>query len=169
MKIAVVVGHDKTEQGAYSHLLKQSEFAYNSIVAELIGYDTYFRNEKLSGYTAKIKDLANRINAKQYDLVIELHFNAANGIANGVEALCYEGSIKGQKYAQQYVSTMVKEYKSNDRGVKKRIETDRGGLFLKLVNAPALILEPFFGDNKESLNFKCHSQYAEVIKKCFVV
>lgn len=167
MKVAIVVGHDKIEQGAYSNLLKQSEFAYNSIVAELIGFDTYFRNEKLNGYTTKVNELASRINKKNYDLVIELHFNSFNGVANGCEALYYNGSVKGQRYAEMFVSRIVQEYGTTPRGAKSKVVTDRGGAFLKAVNAPCIILEPFFGDNKEALEFKCHSKYAELIKDLF--
>lgn len=167
MKVAIVVGHDKVEQGAYSNLLKQSEFAYNSIVAELVGFDTYFRDTK-GGYSTKVAELSKRINAKNYDLVIELHFNSFNGIANGIESLYYNGSVKGQRYAEMYVSRMVQEYGTNPRGAKSKVETDRGGLFLKSINAPCIILEPFFGDNKEALEFKCHSKYAELIKNLYI-
>jgi len=38
-KIAIVVGHDSIEQGAFSNLLKQSEFKYNSEVVKLLPFD----------------------------------------------------------------------------------------------------------------------------------
>jgi len=166
MKVAIVVGHDKVEQGAFSNLLKKSEFAYNSEVAKLIGFDTYFRDTK-GGYSTKIAELSKRIKAKNYDLVIELHFNSFNAIANGCEALYFQGSVKGQRFAEMFVSRIVQEYGTTPRGAKSRIESDRGGLFLKSINAPCIILEPFFGDNKEALLFKCESKYAEIIKDIY--
>ena len=166
MKVAIVVGHDKIEQGAFSNLLKQSEFAYNSEVAKLIGFDTYFRDTN-GGYSTKIAELSKRINAKNYDLVIELHFNSFNSVVNGCEALYLKGSVKGQRFAEMFTSRIVQEYGTTPRGAKSRIVTDRGGLFLKSVTAPCIILEPFFGDNKEALLFKCHSKYAEIIKDIY--
>jgi N-acetylmuramoyl-L-alanine amidase len=166
-KIAVVVGHDKIEQGAYSNLLKQSEFAYHSEVVKHLPFDVYYRDEKLKTYGAKIRDLAKRINAKKYNLVIELHYNSFNGVANGCEALYFRGSKMGQRWAEIYVDRIVNEYGNNPRGAKPKVETDRGGLFLKLIDAPCLILEPFFGDNKEALLFKDHKKYAELLIKTF--
>jgi len=166
MNVAVVVGHDTIEQGAFSNLLKQSEFAYNSEVAKLIGFDTYFRDTKGS-YPTKMAELSKRINAKKYDLVIELHFNSFNAIANGCEALFFQGSVKGQRFAEMFTARIVQEYGTKPRGAKPRIAKDRGGLFLKSINAPCIILEPFFGDNKEALLFKCHSKYAEIIKDIY--
>jgi N-acetylmuramoyl-L-alanine amidase len=166
MKVAIVVGHDRVEQGAFSNLLKQSEFVYNSEVAKLIGFDTYFRNTN-GGYSTKISELSKRINAKKYDLVIELHFNSFNAIANGCEALYFQGSVKGQRFAEMFTSKIVQEYGTINRVAKSREAKDRGGLFLKSINAPCIILEPFFGDNKEALLFKCHSKYAEIIKEIY--
>jgi N-acetylmuramoyl-L-alanine amidase len=166
MKVAIVVGHDKVEQGAFSNLLKKSEFAYNSEVAKLTGWDTYFRDTK-GGYSTKIAELSKRINDKNYDLVIELHFNSFNAVVNGCEALYFKGSVKGQRFAEMFVSRIVQEYGTFPRGAKSRIVTDLGGLFLKSINAPCIILEPFFGDNKETLLFKCESKYAEIIKDIY--
>lgn len=166
-KIAIVVGHDKLEQGAFSNLLKQSEFAYNSEVAKLLPFDIYFRDEKIKGYSSKVTELANRINQKHYDLVIELHFNSFNGIANGSEALYYNGSKLGQRWAEIYASRIVQEYGTNPRGAKSKVESDRGGVFLKKVNAPCIIVEPFFGDNKEALLFKDVNKYAKFLIDVF--
>jgi hypothetical protein len=56
-KVAIVVGHDKIEQGAYSNLLKQSEFAYHSELVKLLPFDIYYRSTKGS-YMDKMRDLA---------------------------------------------------------------------------------------------------------------
>lgn len=166
-KIAVIIGHDKIEKGAYSNLLKQSEFGYHSEVVKHLPFDVYYRNESLNGYTAKVKDLANRINPKGYNLVIELHFNSFNGVAEGCEALYYIGSTLGQRQAEIYVNRLVQEYGTKPRGAKQINEHERGGLLLKLLKAPSLIVEPFFGDNKEALLFKDHKKYANFIIKTF--
>lgn len=166
-KIAIVVGHDKIEQGAYSNFLEKTEFQYNSEVAKLLPFDIYFRDEKIKGYTSKVTELANRINKKHYDLVVELHFNSFNTIANGSEALYYKNSKLGQRHSEVFVNRLVSAYGNFPRGAKMKIETDRGGVFLKKVNAPCIIVEPFFGDNKEALLFKDVNKYAKFLIDTF--
>ena len=163
-KVAIVVGHDKIEQGAFSNLLKQSEFAYHTEVAKHLQFDIY--NRPTSGnYYQKMVALSNEINAKDYDLVIELHYNSFNGVANGCEALYFNGSNVGKRYAEVFCAEVVKEYGSVNRGAKPiGKQNERGFWFLKLMDKPALILEPFFGDNAEALKFKDHKKYAELIQ-----
>lgn len=165
-KIAVVVGHDKIEQGAFSNLLKQSEFAYHSEVVKHLPFDIYYRDSTVNGYKSKMQKLANEINKKNYSLVVELHYNSFNGIANGCEALYFKGSEIGKRQAEIFVEGITKEFKNNSRGIKEISKvSERGYWFLKLIDAPALILEPFFGDNKEAIKFKDHKKYAEILTK----
>ena len=165
-KIAVVVGHDKIEQGAYSNLLKHSEFGYHSEVVKHLPFDIYYRDSSVKGYKGKMQKLATEINKKNYSLVCELHYNSFNGVANGCEALYFKGSVVGKRQAEIFVDAVTKEYKTTKRGAKEiSKESDRGYWFLKLINAPALILEPFFGDNKEAIEFKDVKRYADLLVK----
>ena len=43
-------------------------------------------------------------NAKKYDLVMQLHLNAFDGIAFGSEIWIYEGNEKAKEYAQKIES-----------------------------------------------------------------
>lgn len=166
-KIAIVVGHDKIEQGAYSHLLKQSEFAYNSEIAKLLPFDIYFRPTS-GNYYQKMVELSKQINGKGYSLVAELHFNSFNGVANGCEALYFDNSVIGKRYAEIYCKSITNVYKTSNRGAKEiKEKTDRGYWFHKLIDAPTLILEPFFADNKESLLFKDFNKHAKVLIDVF--
>jgi N-acetylmuramoyl-L-alanine amidase len=38
---------------------------------------------------------------------------------------------------------------SVNRGIKAKVSGERGGEFLKLTHCPAVIAEPFFGDNAQ--------------------
>jgi N-acetylmuramoyl-L-alanine amidase len=38
---------------------------------------------------------------------------------------------------------------SVNRGIKAKVSGERGGEFLKLTHCPAVIAEPFFGDNPQ--------------------
>ena len=165
-KIAVVVGHDKIEQGAFSNLLKHSEFGYHSEVVKHLPFDIYYRDSSIHGYKGKMTKLANEINKNNYSLVVELHFNSFNGVANGCEALYFKGSEIGKRQAEIFVDSVIKDYLTTARGAKEiSKESDRGYWFLKLINAPALILEPFFADNKEAIAFKDVEKYAKVLIK----
>jgi N-acetylmuramoyl-L-alanine amidase len=162
-KIAVVVGHDSIEQGAFSNILKQSEFAYYSEIAKLLPFDIYYRSTT-GGYKSKMEELAKQINGKGYNLVIELHFNSFNGVANGSECLYFKGSNVGKRFAEVIAEGVAKEYGSTRRGAKAISQTnDRGYWFLKLMDAPAVIYEPFFGDNAEAIKFKDFNRHAKLL------
>jgi N-acetylmuramoyl-L-alanine amidase len=162
-KIAIVVGHDSIEQGAFSNLLKKSEFAYYSELVKLLPFDIYYRSTK-GGYKSKMEELAKQINGKGYNAVIELHYNSFNGVANGSEALYFNGSNIGKRYAEILAEGVAKEYGSTRRGAKAISQTnDRGYWFLKLMDGPAVIYEPFFGDNAEAIKFKDVNKHAKLL------
>jgi N-acetylmuramoyl-L-alanine amidase len=164
-KVAIVVGHDKIEQGAYSHLLKHSEFSYHSELVKLLPFDIYYRSTK-GIYVDKMLELASRINGKAYTLVVELHFNMFNGVVNGTECLYHHKSTVGKRYAEIYCNNVVKEYGTVLRGAKG-ISGGNGFGFVSLMDAPALVLEPFFGDNAEALKFKDLNKYAKLLIDTF--
>src|SRR5699024_1463291 len=91
---AVIIGHDKFSPGAYSKYLHASEYMYNSEVASYLGgiADVYKRPLG-GGYTTQMRQIAEILNPKNYDLVVELHFNSfKNSSANGCEAIVYPGN-----------------------------------------------------------------------------
>lgn len=162
--VAIVIGHDQNSKGAYSRYLQTTEYQYHSeVVKHLKGFDVYRRPPSKS-YKLQMLKLAEQINPKNYDLVIELHFNSFSGAANGVETISYPKS-KSLIYGQKYCDLIANEYAINNRGAKQATEGGRGWWFLKYMNAPALILEPFFSDHDESLKFKNPAKYAESICK----
>lgn len=175
MKTAIVVGHDLEEQGALSPILNMTEFNFNSLVAEELknDFDTYFRNEKLNGYTSKMKDLAKQIkeSGKDYDFIIELHFNMFDGKANkkghGAECVIFPENQESKNISKKFLDNVCNEFPVDNRGVKEHGDGDRGYQFLKLMPSNAIIVEPFFGDEKEAKYFSDVKCYAEIIKKIF--
>lgn len=164
MKVAVVIGHNPHSKGAYSRYLKTTEYDYNAKVAEhLTGYHIY-RRLPIGSYKKQIIHLAAQVNPKKYDLVIELHFNAFNASANGVETISFPKS-KSIAMGALYCDMIAKEYGTNKRGAKVATSDARGLYFLQTINAPALILEPFFGDAPEALKFEDTEKYANLIKE----
>lgn len=159
MKIAICIGHNSKSRGVFSRFLDATEFEYNHRVADLIrnmmcdDVDVYYRYRK-NGYNTEISELANRVNKKDYDLAIELHFNAFNGKSNGCEALYFHKSAKGKEYAESFCKVIEDEYESINRGAKSLNSDNQNGFgFVQRIKAPALILEPFFGDHPEAEKF----------------
>jgi N-acetylmuramoyl-L-alanine amidase len=165
MKTAIVIGHDKISPGAYSIFLHTSEYIYNSEVATyLAAYADIYKRPMGGGYKTQMQKLAAEINAKNYDLVIELHFNSFNKKANGCETVSFPGNHKMLAFGDKYCTAITERYRTKNRGAKEAELNGRGWWFLALMEAPAIILEPFFGDHEESLKFEHPGHYAEVIR-----
>lgn len=169
MRVAIVVGHDKVETGAYSKYLGASEYLYNSEVASYLScVADIYKNEAGKGYRTKVDLLAKKLNPKKYDLVIELHFNFFDGIENdrgtGTETLIYPGNNFTREFGDLFNKNISEKYGIRNRGTKERGK-GRGSYFLRKMSAPAIILEPFFGDEEEAELFKNEAEYAKVIKK----
>ena len=82
-----------------------------------------------------------KINKGNYDLVMELHLNAATPSATGTEVYYY--SQKGKEYAEDICKQLGKVYKN--RGAKK----DKKLYILNSTKPTALLLELFFCTNRE--------------------
>lgn len=176
-KVALVVGHTtppKGDKGAYSDALKVSENEYWLDVAKRIEKNNDVKVDIYNVHTHTIQEyykrqaaLANVINNSGvvYDLVLELHFNAASPLANGTECLYWFGSKKGKQIAVQLSGHIANVYNTTirgDNGSRALVnKSDRGYYFTYLLKYPAVILEPFFGSNKEeALKFKDREKMA---------
>ena len=171
MKIAFVVGHDVVEQGAVSKIINMTEYRYNCKVADVLckDFDVYYRNPNKKSYGAKMRDLANQLNHKNYDYVIELHFNKFDNKANkrgvGCEAVILPSNQKSKSLSNKILDKISKDFDIINRGVKEHGATERGYGFLSKMNANAIILEPFFGDENEALKFLDFEKYANSLKE----
>lgn len=165
MKVAIVIGHNEISQGGYSDILNKSEYDYNSKVAKYINSFYYVYNRpNIKGYNSQMNGLAKKINGKDYDLVIELHFNLFNGKAQGTEAVIYPGNKFTTSFGNYFCKEISNKYNVPNRGVKEHGEGQRGHGFLSKMKANTIILEPFFGDESKALNFKNEYEYAENLK-----
>lgn len=147
-KIVVNIGHGHIDRGAIS-VGNESEWTYNSKVS-----DKLVPKLKKAGYhvdvvsqTTSYSALPSMINAKDPDIILSLHFNAASASAHGTEMLHHEGSHNGERLAKNLQKEVLKALGTRDRGVKGRVKGDRGSSLLRNTAAPAVILEPFFGTN----------------------
>lgn len=173
-KVAIVVGHTAWSKGAQSPYLP-AEYDYNLEVANKLkqygsNYDVFTHRTYSVGYYNMWRETAAKINSQNYDLVIELHYNAASPVAHGTETLYYFNSKKGKQYAQIFSQQISEDFGTKLRGiqgVKPLVnKNDRGFYAVYLPKPPALIVEPFFGSNEEeSVLFKDTDKYAESLHK----
>jgi N-acetylmuramoyl-L-alanine amidase len=167
--IAVVVGHTSLSQGA-SGINIPSEFKFNSSVARYLSdiADIYNYSSYNLGYKTMVKNNANLMNKKDYDLVIELHYNAATPQANGTEVFYYFSNKAGKANAEFFSKKISQVFKTKDRGAKPMIDASQRGFWaLFYPKATSILVEPFFGSNSyDADKFRDQEcEYAELIRK----
>jgi len=175
MRLGIIVGHTKKQQGAQMappHNI--SEYVYNSEIARLakefadknpeIETEIFFRD--VIGTVAAY----NKAAAKKCDCVVELHFNAANEKAFGTETLCSEEKADQELAAffQNEIESVFGrvDHGSGDRGIKILKSDDRGSK--NVVSYPGkanCLVEPFFGDNSSEAEMAMarKQEYAEAL------
>jgi len=168
-KYAIVVGHTKLRPGACSPYGIPCEWTFNKKVASYLTdiADIYYYDSYNGGYKSMVRRNANKMNKKDYDLVIELHYNAGVQIANGTECFYYVSNKKGKKKAEEFCKAYCKEFATKNRGAKAMYSKKQRGFWaLYYPKATALLLEPFFGSNFKNVSVIKGKEeaYANVIR-----
>ena len=96
---------------------------------------------KLHSLEDEINYYISHANAKNYDLVIQLHLNACDKKAKGCEVWYYDGSNKGKDFATKVVNKLGTIWKN--RGIKN----SKTLYWLRKTSSPAILIESFFCDN----------------------
>ena len=157
MKVAGVIGHHDKSKGAYSKHLGMNEFDfYTEVCKHLKRIDIFTHDSSIRRYRTRVRNTAKtKLDPNNYDLVIEMHFNAFDKEANGCETLYFYKSKKGYEYAKKF-SKIVSECTgitlrpNQGDGTKALVnKNDRGQASVYYPKAPTILIEPFFGDNKE--------------------
>lgn len=172
MKIAITVGHSKLKNGmitsaqgivneykwcrAFSKNLK-NQLRKRHDVTLIICPERVFKTAN-DEKTYKLP----RVNAKNYDLVIELHLNSSTSRnACGAEVL-YKSDI-GKKYAEKVLNGLGNVF--TKRSVVKRDDL----YMLNGTNAPCIMVEAFFctspSDYKKAKGLKNRRKIAKAIAK----
>ena len=161
MRVAIVVGHAKSRQGAVA-VDGVQEWAWQYPLAEQV---VALANRR--GHTAKLftrpdngtygramRTLTKQINAWRADIVISLHFNAFPepvGMAsvNGTLALHWPTSKQGRTYAVQLSAAVARAQGTRDKGAREQARSWSGAVLylLRDTMAPAVILETHYGDD----------------------
>jgi N-acetylmuramoyl-L-alanine amidase len=158
MKLAIVVGHTNADKGASSVTLGQPEYTWNSHLATLIEavntnheIKTFFRdNGGIPGAYAAADNWGS-------NAAIELHYNSADSMsATGTGILYFAGSTRGRRLASLLFEEIdavlgLGEWPSGTGGVVTPFQASgqqmRGNRSLSAGQAPAALIEPFFGSN----------------------
>ena len=150
MRLLISAGHTLTGKGtgAVGFINESQE---NRVLAKFVveylkklGCETdYHEINRGSDY---IEQQAKKANSKNYDLVVQIHFNSSdNATANGTEVI-YRSS-KGKVFAQKVQDKLKTEFK--DRKIKHDINDLKRDLgWLRLTNPPAILIETCFVSNK---------------------
>lgn len=151
-KIALVIGHNSASQGAVRATDKRTEYDWNGsfavdIMAHSPGMYRIFRRTPGGGYSAEIKRVYAEVDAWGADASVELHFNALSSTSTGTETLT-SGSTGSMRLAKLIQPAMVDALELKDRGLLVRKRTERGGASLFAGRAPAVLIEPYFGSNR---------------------
>lgn len=149
--VAIVIGHHPDAPGAPLELAGHSIYEYelwkpfarelaSTLAADNIDATVVERpNEDPDAA------LAERVNATEAEAAIELHFNAADGEAEGTEMFHWPTSEQGQRLA-----TLLQERVTEELGTTwRRVEGKHEFPFLQLTEMPAVICEPAFGSHPE--------------------
>ena len=188
--LALVVGHNRLRQGAYSPALDQYEWEWCGGLAALIAGAV----QRLSGpsvsvferevgvlYSEEMRRLVQTLDLARPRLIVSLHFNSiGDGSRSGCAALYCPGSTRG-KEAAEALCTAVAGVLGNRRigaipqsrswstiGTRADGSAYPAGRKLAVLTstrAPAVLLEPFFGDHAEDATIADHARNSGTLPK----
>jgi N-acetylmuramoyl-L-alanine amidase len=152
-KVFIGVGHGGSDPGAVANGFKEKDL--NLTVATYVKYtlDRHKVETKMSRVadtSEELNDKIRRCNAFNPNLAIDIHHNAGGG--DGAEAFYHYKGGTSKTLAENALAEIVK-IGQNSRGAK--IKRDAFGrdyyAFIRNTNAPAVIMECAFLDNKTEL------------------
>ena len=152
-KVFIGVGHGGSDPGAVANGIKEKDA--NLVIAQEC-YNVLHRHKvtvemsRKADISEELNDKIRRCNAFNPDLALDIHNNAGGG--DGAEAFHHYGGGKGKTLADNVLSEIVK-IGQNSRGAKtkKNIWGKDYYAFIRNTNAPAIILECAFLDNKKDV------------------
>ena len=176
-KVAILVGHNSSQQGAYSKDLEMTEWEYNKLVAnylkrkKIVKHMMYILDNHIKVIENKMQEVLDVINKQNYDLVVELHFNShTTNTAEGSTGIHYKTNSKTKEYLNIFQDMLKRIW-----GIVKRplipitlsdINSVNGAYGILKSKADYVLLEPFFGSNeREARKFKSYLQYGDTLDK----
>jgi N-acetylmuramoyl-L-alanine amidase len=173
MKIALCAGHRKDSKGAVNekHNLNEYDEALKVIIplTEILVKEGH----SISTFSGKLSEKIKNINRYDFDLAIDLHFNAAAYKGRGCEVMYVPGSTKRHDQAEEMSREIALYMNLRNRGAKQgwywggENPGTKPNAFLSKTNCAAFIPEPLFIDNDKEVEYWLvagrHAQIAEAI------
>ena len=172
MKINVHAGHNPDEQvacGAVGYIKESTENrnVKNEVIRLLkalghMVYDCTVENGTSSSNV--LTNIVKKCNEHEVDLDVSIHFNAgvaeqkSNGKTTGTEVYVYNEKSKAKEYAEK-VCKAISDIGFKNRGVKY----SQGLYVLRKTNAPAMLIECCFVDDKDDVALYDYKGMAEAI------
>lgn len=163
-KVAIVVGHNSRAQGASSPHVGESEFPYNSDIAERtvakiaelgggkITAQTFFRTAG-GGYTKEMQRCYEPVTAfmegvlSNKKIALELHYNSVNSPTANYTLTIFKGD---RAFAASITAAMSEIYGGTRQVVKSHTENARGKATFTYGPANTYLMEPFFGSHERT-------------------
>lgn len=175
MRIALLAGHNVYvngyfDNGASGNGLKEASFVKETVsklipllknmghtVKDCTPYNGHFKTRYMHH-----KERAGRVAEFKPDIVLDIHLNAYNRTANGVEVLLNMSNPVSKKYANKIINNI------SSLGIKNRGLKDGSKFYtVKLNDYPSMIVEGAFIDNASDMNKLTTDLYAKSIAKAF--
>ena len=162
MKILIICGHGAGDPGAVGNgyqeaaLVREIAPTLKELLSDYAEVTLFKPNQNMYQYLKT----GNTFNFKEFDYVLELHFNAFNGKAYGTEILVHN-TEKGTSVEQMIVDNIAKLGFTN-RGVKKRSDLQNMNV-CKRQGVSYALLETCFVDNFNDISLYNSKKY-DIIK-----
>lgn len=156
MRVFIGVGHGGPDAGAIGRV-KEAD-ANLTIALELKkileSYGIVVGISRIKDEEDRLAEEIKEANAFKPDIAVEVHNNAGGG--DGFEVYVQTNGYKAKsKELAQAIEKQVKVIGQNSRGIKTKLKSNGEDWFgwLREVKAPAVLLEGFFVDTKDALDF----------------
>lgn len=152
-KVFIGVGHGGADPGAVANGVKEKDINLAIALACHDVLEAHGVTVGMSRHKDESDDLSEEIrecNAFAPDYALDIHNNAGGG--DGVEIFHSKAGTADDKLAQNVLDA-IKAIGQNSRGLKTRLLSDGRDYFgfIRQVNAPSIIVECAFVDNKNDL------------------
>lgn len=150
IRVLIIPGHSIDKPGAYNDKLGISEHdVVMDIATKMLKKEKDKSLSLILTSRNSYSKLPDELNYLRPDFIISLHLNAFNSEAQGTETLYYEKSSASELLAELTQKELLR-LGYNDRGIKAKKRSDRGGHMLINTAKPCVIVEPFFIDSIET-------------------
>lgn len=153
-KVFIGVGHGGSDPGAVANGLKEKDL--NLAIAkaccdELIRHGVAAKMSRIVDENDPLTERIKECNAYQPDLALDIHINAGGG--DGAEVFYHYKGGESKELAQNILDEVVAAGQ-NSRGLKVKLNEQGKDYFgfIRQTNAPAVIVECAFIDNKKDIS-----------------